>query len=242
MKKNKFNKVYEVGNNAYSILKFNDDLFIGIETFLKFKRTKISQGFKSIELTAPLSLLFDKIINAELISEDKEFPDMNKYAKVDNKEIRKSLKDMYDSALENEIDYTLNDFKNWCNNFKENNAGVLPPHEIDKIITKNRVALDELISSIKQEHKMKALVFKEPKITDSKDLYTFSQLERLEFLYSQRVGASLKINYFYDLDDFGVVTIYKVQTVRGYVKCVETFIFDRTVLSKIVEYMAKHNL
>jgi hypothetical protein len=242
MKKNKFNKIYEIGSNAYSILKFNGDIFIGTETFLKVKRKKINQGFKSIELTAPLSMLFDRVISAELVKEDKEFPDMNRYAKIDGKALRKDLKDMYDSALESEIDYILNDFKNWCNNFKDNNAGILPPEQMEKVINTNRNTLNENIETIKKNHKLTALVFKEPRITDSKDLYTLTQLERFEFLYSQRVGASLKINYFYDLDDFGVVTIYKVQTVRGYVKSIETFIFNREIINKIIEYMAKHNL
>ena len=247
MKKNKFNEFYKIGDNSYSLLSFNGDLFIGTTSYLsvpkRFKRVKhINQGFKVLELSAPIGMLFDRITSAELVKEDKEFPDMNTYAKVDNKELRKFMKNMYDEILENEINYTLNDFNVWCNNFRDENAGILPEQELDKVIARNRQAVMSSIDIVKKEHKDATPIFKEPKITESKDLYNFTQMENIEFLYTQKVGSNLKINYFYELDDFGVITIYKVQTVKGYIKCIETFIYNRTVLQKLVEYMEKNKI
>lgn len=247
MKKNKFNEFYKVGDNSYSLLVFNGDLFIGTTSYLSipkaFKRkNKINQGFKVLELSAPIGILFDYLTNAELIEEDKEFPDMNKYAKFDNKELRKFIKNAYDTTLENEINYALNDFNTWCNNFREENAGVLPPEEIEKIISRNRQMVLSNIDIVKKEHKETTPIFKEPRITESKDLYNFTQMEHLEFLYTQKVGSNLKLNYFYDLDDFGVITIYKVQTVKGFVKSIETFIYNRDIIQKLVDYMIKNKI
>ena len=245
--KNKFKTFYKVGNNEYSIMTFDNDLFIGTKSVLEiprrwFFKKKINQGFKLLEMTAPISFLFDAINSMEVEKEDKEFPDMTTYKGIDNKKLRKDIKNMYDEVLENEIDSILKDFNAWCNRFKEENGAILPEDQIQKTIAANKQALNAEIEQIRAYSKANSLIFMNPRITDSKDLYNFLQLERMNFLYAQRAGSSLRFNYFYDLDDFGVVTIYKVQTVRGYIKSIETFIYNRDILSKLVQFMTKNNL
>ena len=247
MRNKKFKTFHKVGNNEYSMMIFDGDIFLGTKSVLEipkfFKRTKkINQGFKVLELTAPISYLFNEVVSTKLINEDKEFPDMNTYEKVDAKKVRNDIKAIYEKSIEDEINGILLDFKNWCKTYAENNKDNLKPIEINNIISQNRNRLDEYINNIKAMSVLKTLEFKPPKIVDSKDLYSISQLDRLEFLYSQKVGSNLKFSYFYDLDDFGVITIYKIQTVKGFVKYIETFIYDRQIITKVEEYILQNNV
>ena len=96
-------KFYETGNNKYYLLPFSDELHLVTESvmpiqkkFLFFKKKKdLVQGIKLLELTAPISMLFQEIINADIDVKDEEFPDMTTYKKVDNIKMRKTLEEYY---------------------------------------------------------------------------------------------------------------------------------------------------
>lgn len=242
-----YKKIHKVGNNVYSLLSFDRDLYVGTESFIElpnrfgFKR-KINQGFKVLELTPPILYLFNAVLDCKLIEEDKDFPDMNKYELVNSKDLRKTIKDVYDAEFYGQIDNMLNDFNEWVIKINHDNENKLSKEELDKIVEKTKEEVDRAISYLKINKKEQGLSFKVPRITDSKDLYNFTQLERLNFLYSNKVGSNLRFNYFYDLDEFGNIIIYKVQTVKGYVKTIDTFIYNRDIINKIVVYIVDHNL
>ena len=75
-------KFFETGNNKYYLLPFSDELHIVTESilpiekkFLFFKKKKdLVQGIKLLELTAPISMLFQEIINAEAGVEKRHSP------------------------------------------------------------------------------------------------------------------------------------------------------------------------
>ena len=86
-----YKKFYQIGQNRYYLLKYDDELHLVTESFLKkptflFFKKEIKQGLKLLKLTAPISILFQKTLECELESEDKDFPDMNRYALVNNVE------------------------------------------------------------------------------------------------------------------------------------------------------------
>lgn len=245
-KKNKLVKVCKVGSNVYSILKIGDELFIKDDNYYIEKKglfkTKINQGTTLLELSAPLTFLLSKIIELDVENEDKEFPDMTTYATLDNKEIRKTLKDMYSDVLENEITELRQDFNAWKIKFEDENSAILPKEQIEKILKSNENALNCKIEDIKNYHKFADPSFNLPRITDSKDLYNLTELNRFDFLATQKFGESFKISYFYDLDQFGTINIYKVKTVRGVVKSIETLIYNRDIITKVMNTIEDKNL
>ena len=65
-----YKKFYEVENNKYYILEADDELYVATESFLKIGKKKFSnkyeelvQGFKLLELSAPIAVLFNLILD-----------------------------------------------------------------------------------------------------------------------------------------------------------------------------------
>lgn len=244
----KFKKFYSVEGTNYSLMSFQDSLYLGIELTFNIPRKigkpkKITQEFKVIELTPPLLQLFQFMVNGlEIDKEDKDFPEMTTYKRFKARDVINSIKDMYQESLENEISYIIDDFNKWCNNYREDNQDTMSNEDIEKVLNYNRNAVDKTIRQLMETNVINTLNFKKPKIVDSKDLYEFSMLENLQFLYSQKFNNNLTISYFYDLDVFGVITIYKVHTVKGYVKTVESFILNKEIINKLLDYVVSNKL
>ena len=116
-------KFYETGNNKYYLLPFSDELHVVTESimpiqkkFLFFKKKKdLVQGIKLLELTAPISMLFQEIINADIDVKDEEFPDMTTYKKVDNIKMRKTLEEYYLEAINEKVQQMEDEFDKWLN-------------------------------------------------------------------------------------------------------------------------------
>lgn len=240
-------KFYEIDNNAYYLVPFDDELHIATESFLQlqkkflwFKKTKkFTQGLKLLQLTGPISLLFDAILNTDIDKEDKDFPDMTTYKKVDNLELRKKIESIYKDNMDAQIRIQRENFEMWRDDFILNNEE-LSDEEVDNIININQERLEQNILAIKSHNIFNSLNFKwkagecaiVKKMLDN----------NMEFLYSQKIGANYKIYYLYELDIFGTLTVYKVQTVKEIVKTIETFIYNREIIQELTACMANNRL
>lgn len=240
-------KFHEVGNNKYYLLPFSDELHIVTESilpiekkFLFFKKKKdLVQGIKLLELTAPISMLFQEIINADIDTKDEEFPDMTTYKKVNNVEIRKTLEEYYKEALDIRVGEMENEFNNWLEGIRENLTN-LDEKELKQIENTNRKRLEQNIMAVKEHSPLNFMNFK---WKTGENLVIKRMLDNnMEFLYSQKIGSNYKIYYLYELDVFGVVTIYKIHCVKDIVKTIETFIYNREIIQELIACMANNDL
>ena len=240
-------KFFETGNNRYYLLPFSDELHIVTESilpiekkFLFFKKKKdLVQGIKLLELTAPISMLFQEIINADIDTKDEEFPDMTTYKKVNNVEIRKTLEEYYKDALDIRVGEMENEFNNWLEDIRENLTN-LDEKELKQIENTNRKRLEQNIMSVKEHSPLNFMSFK---WKTGENLVIKRMLDNnMEFLYAQKIGSNYKIYYLYDLDVFGTVTIYKIHCVKDTIKTIETFIYNREIIQELMACMVNNNL
>lgn len=240
-------KFFETGNNKYYLLPFSDELHIVTESilpiekkFLFFKKKKdLVQGIKLLELTAPISMLFQEIINADIDTKDEEFPDMTTYKKVNNLEIRKTLEEYYKDALDIRVGEMENEFNNWLEDIRENLTN-LDEKELKQIENTNRKRLEQNIMAVKEHSPLNFMSFK---WKTGENLVIKRMLDNnMEFLYSQKIGSNYKIYYLYELDVFGVVTIYKIHCVKDIIKTIETFIYNREIIQELMACMVNNNL
>jgi len=243
----RFIKFHEIENNAYYLVPFDDELHIATESFLQLqnkflwfkRRKKFTQGLKLLQLTGPITLLFDAILNTDVDKEDKDFSDMTTYKKVDNVELRKKIESIYKDNMDAQIRVQRENFEMWRDDFILNNEE-LSDEEVDNIINTNQERLEQNILAIKSHNIFNSLSFKwkagecaiVKKMLDN----------NMEFLYSQKIDANYKIYYLYELDIFGTLTIYKVQTVKEIVKTIETFIYNREIIQELTACMANNRL
>ena len=240
-------KFFETGNNKYYLLPFSDELHIVTESilpiqkkFLFFKKKKdLVQGIKLLELTAPISMLFQEVISADVDTKDEEFPDMTTYKKVDNLKMRKTLEEYYMSALNERIEQMEADFDSWLEGIRET-MNNLDESELNKIENANRKRLEQNIDAVKSHSPLNFMSFK---WKSGENLVIKRMLDsNLEFLYSQKIGSNYKIYYLYEVDIFGVVTIYKIHCVKDIIKTMETFIYNREVIQEMMSCMINNNL
>lgn len=240
-------KFHEVGNNKYYLLPFSDELHIVTESilpiqkkFLFFKKKKdLVQGIKLLELTAPISMLLQEVISADVDTKDEEFPDMTTYKKVDNLKMRKTLEEYYMSALNERIEQMEADFDSWLEDIRET-MNNLDESELNKIENANRKRLEQNIDAVKSHSPLNFMSFK---WKSGENLVIKRMLDsNLEFLYSQKIGSNYKIYYLYEVDVFGVVTIYKIHCVKDIIKTMETFIYNREVIQEMMSCMVNNNL
>ena len=240
-------KFFETGNNKYYLLPFSDELHIVTESilpiqkkFLFFKKKKdLVQGIKLLELTAPISMLFQEVISADVDTKDEEFPDMTTYKKVDNLKMRKTLEEYYMSALNERIEQMEAEFDSWLEGIRET-MNNLDESELNKIENANRKRLEQNIDAVKSHSPLNFMSFK---WKSGENLVIKRMLDsNLEFLYSQKIGSNYKIYYLYEVDIFGVVTIYKIHCVKDIIKTMETFIYNREVIQEMMSCMINNNL
>lgn len=240
-------KFFETGNNKYYLLPFQDEIHIVTESvlpiqkkFLFFKFNKdLTQGIKLLELTAPISMLFQEMLNADVDKKDMEFPDMTTYKKIDNIKLRTNLENYYKMAQDEKIEQMRNEFEEWLDNTISSTPNITI-EEIEKLEKTNRIRLEQNIIAVKEHSPLNFINFK---WKSGENLIIKKMLDNnMEFLYTQKIGSNYKIYYLYDLDVFGVVTIYKVHCVKDIVKTIETFIYDREIIQELVACMANNNL
>lgn len=244
MKINKdYKKFYELENNRYYLLKFDNELHIATENVLrlggKYIKKELTQSFKLLELTPPLLFLFQELINCDVDKVDEEFKDMTTYKKIDNLKLRKNIEKNYMDITNGVIDQIRSEFEDWLGEFALNNPNV-SDEEFAKIEKINRERVENEIVTIKDQSPINFLDFKY-KSGDNLIIKKFLN-ENFEYLYTQKIGSNYKITYLYDLDIFGTITIYKIHTVKNVVKTIETFIYNRDIIQEMLAYIVNHNM
>lgn len=243
----KFIKFYEIDNNAYYLLPFDDELHIATESFLTLekrflffkKRKKFSQGLKLLQLTGPISLLFDAILNIDIEKEDKDFPDMTTYKKIDNVELRKKIECIYKDTLEAQIREAREDFEGWVDDLILNNKE-MSEEQINNVVSINRQRLEQNILDMKTHNIFSSLSFKWK--TGENTIIKKMLDNNMEFLYSQKIDAFYKIYYLYEFDSFGTLTIYKIHCVKDVAKTIETFIYNREIIQELTACIINNKL
>jgi hypothetical protein len=240
-------KFFETGNNRYYLLPVSGELHIVTESILPikqkilcFKRNKdLVQGLKLLELTAPILILFQELLNADVDTEDKEFPDMTTYKKIDNLKMRKSLEEYYIAALNDKVEEMEEQFNTWLEDVRENLTN-LDEKELKSIENTNRKRLEQNIMAVKEHSPLNFMNFK---WKTGENLVIKKMLDNnLEFLYSQKIGSNYKIYYLYEVDVFGVITIYKIHCVKDIIKTIETFIYNREIIQELTACMVNNDL
>ena len=164
---------------------------------------------------------------------------MTTYKKVDNLKLRTTLEQYYIDAMNDKIELMKVEFEEWLAQIKESMPNATE-ETLRNIESTNRQRLEKNIITVKENSPLNHLYFK---WKTGDNLIVKKMLDNnMEYLYTQKIGSNYKIHYVYDLDIFGVVTIYKIHCVKDTVKTIETFIYNREIIQELVACMANNNL
>lgn len=244
----RFKKFYEVGNNRYYVLPFGDELYLGTENFLEtprkfFKKPKeLTQTVKLLELSVPILLLFNSVVDTKVDEIDDEFKDMCTYEKVDNSKLRKDIRESYDIALQLEINAIYDDFNNWCENFAKDSIGKFTEEEIEDTIRANEIRVEEIVNNFRNVHTSSFISTNVPNKKVENDVVKKMITNGLEFIYSHQMSSTMKVYYLYDLDKFGTITIYKVVCVKEHIKAINSFVYDRALIQELLAFIENNRL
>ncbi len=244
----RFKKFYEVGNNRYYVLPFDGELYLGTEDFLEIPRKflkkpkELTQTLKLLELSAPILILFNSVIDTKVDEIDDEFKDMCTYEKVDNAKLRKDIRDSYETALELEVNAIYDDFNNWCENFAKDSVGKFTEQEIEDTIKANELRVEEIVKNFKKLHISSSISTNIPNKKIENDVVKKMITNGLEFIYSHQMTSTMKIYYLYDLDKFGTITIYKVICVKEHIKSINSFIYNRELIQELLAFIENNKL
>lgn len=244
----RFKKFYEVGNNRYYVLPFDGELYLGTEDFLEIPRKflkkpkELTQTLKLLELSAPILILFNSVIDTKVDEIDDEFKDMCTYEKVDNAKLRKDIRDSYETALELEVNAIYDDFNNWCENFAKDSVGKFTEQEIEDTIKANELRVEEIVNNFKKLHISNSISTNIPNKKVENDVVKKMITNGLEFIYSHQMTSTMKIYYLYDLDKFGTITIYKVICVKEHIKSINSFIYNRELIQELLAFIENNKL
>ena len=242
-----YKKFLEIGDNKYYLLKFDDELHLATETIVPLTRkilwfkvpTHMSQGFKLLEVTPPILMLFQELLNADVDVVDEQFKDMTTYKKIDNKALRKTIENTYMMATKDMINNAQVDLDTWLDNFMKDNPNI-SDEDFIKVENANRQRLEEVSNTIKEHNPLNMIDLKWK--TGDNDIIKKMLNENMEYLYTQKIGGSYKITYLYDLDIFGTITIYKIHLVKDIIKSIETFVYNREVIEEMTAYVVNNDL
>lgn len=164
---------------------------------------------------------------------------MTTYKKVDNIKMRKTLEEYYLEATNEKVQQMEDDFDKWLNDIYDT-MNNLDECELKKLEETNRKRLEQNIRIMKEHSPLNFMSFK---WKSGENLVIKRMLDNnMEFLYSQKIGSNYKIYYLYEVDVFGVVTIYKIHCVKNIIKTIETFIYNREIIQEMMSCMVNNNL
>lgn len=247
IKDKRFKKFYEVGCNRYYVLPYDNELYLATENFLElpkkfFRKREISQGTKLLELTPPMLVLFNSMVDTKMVEVDEEFKDMCAYEKIDNSKLRKEIKAYYDTALQIEIDTIIEDFNRWCAEFAENSADKYSEEEIENTLKANEIRVSKIIDEYKKMNISNNISTSIPNKKSENDVVKKMITNGFEFLYSHQLTSTMKCYYLYDLDKFGTITIYKVVCVKEHIKAINSFVYDREIAQELLAFIENNKL
>ena len=235
-----FKEFFKISNTHYMYANFNGVYYLKTRVDSEFKprlfHKRDIDSVKILEVTAPMMVLFESLANAKVDKANEEFEDMTTYSYVSDVTIRKRIRDFYNKTLVEEINYLLNDFEKWCNNFRTENKDKLTKKEIDGVLHSNRTALNATIEQLKKENNASSTMrFVTPNEKTNKDLANFQKFNCVKFLYTQIFNSNLCVTYYYDMDVYGTITIYEVMTVKGFIKNIETYRYNKKIITEFLE-------
>lgn len=248
VKDKRFKKFYEVGNNRYYVLPFDKELYLATENYLEVPRKflkgtkELTQTIKLLELSTPILLLFNNLIDTRVEEIDDDFKDMCVYEKVDNSKVRREVKEHYELALQQEVDLILEDFNKWCDEFAKDSIGKYTEEEIEDTLKANQNRTDKIIEQFKEIHISKFISTNVPNKKVENDVVKKMITNGLEFLYSHQMSSTMRVYYLYDLDKFGTITIYKIVCVKETIKAINSFVYDRALIQELLTFIVNNNL
>ena len=249
MKLNKgYKKFYEIGDNAYYLLSISDETHIATESFVELDRRffsrwlkpkRLTQGLKLLQYTPSISILFDEIMNLHSEQNDKG---VVVYDTIDDKKVRNTIKDMYQEYQEVEKNNLLNAFERFKSNMYDKYTidGEFNEDLYNQEMELPNQRLQMLLDRIESTNPFKNIILDLEK--DTNVIIKKMLTQNFKFLYSQKVGSFLKINYLYDFDIYGTLTIYKVQTIKDVVKSVESFVYNIDIIRELTSFMINKEL
>lgn len=241
----RYKKFYEVGNNSYYTIVADGETYLATETFIPVQRRlkfmkpyKLMQGLKLIKFSTPIAILFQTILDSKpRKNQSLEYKDMIKYIKPKNRDIRAKIKDVYDIVNDEQIKKLDDWYKNIANeirkSLKEKNDYTVD--EYKKIMKVYDDRYKNSINIIKEHNPLNTTIdISDKEYTASKGVKSLIH-NGLEHLYTEKVTAFCDNVYLYELDEFSTLTIYRVITVKGIIKTIDTFIYNKDIIKALFD-------
>jgi len=221
-----YKKFYEIGNNRYYTIVADDEMFIASESFLKLgkkrlfrKEKELNTGFKLLKFSSPIAQLFNALDSLEPSKKQRyDSDDLVIYNSINNKELKQNIKNAYLQVYNEEV------------------ANV--SQQMTELIAQGKEELAErckqYLEKLKTLDLMDGIDLETPEHSGCMIVKTMLR-EGLEHLYTERVNAFTKNIYLYEQDEFGNLTIYRLITVKNVVKTIDTFIYDKKLVSCLLK-------
>ena len=225
-----YNKFYEIGNNKYYTLVADGDLFLGTESFIQvgkniFGRPKLlTQGFKLLEITVPISMLFLAIDNLKPKKNQKyDSDDIIEYDLIDINELKRELIAQYENAMalqHAEVD-----------SYYQTEIDFAETESAKKILRSKK---EEAHKVIEKNNPLNKLDLVNPIHTGCATIKSMLR-SGLKHLYTSKVTAFASNVFLYEQDCFGQITIYRIMTIKNVVKSIDSFIYDKNLISAFLK-------
>lgn len=243
-----YKQFYEIGNNRYFTLSADGDTYIATNSFIKvanrfkfMKQKDLIQGLKLLKMSTPITILFGMLANIEPTSTQKsDTEELKQYEILDPKAIKDNIKMAYDIAITEQI----NELQEWYNTMianikKELDEKDLSKDEYKKELEKRsgvyKTRLDRSIQSVHEHSQLGNIISLEnPK--GNKVIKSFLE-NGLHHLFTEKVTGFASNVYLYEQDQFGTLTIYRIITVKNVIKTIDTYIYDRKLAGKLLEFI-----
>jgi hypothetical protein len=240
-----YKKFYEIGNNRYYTLTADQELYIATESFIKvaprfsfLKPKTLTQGLKLLKLTAPIAILFGLVANAELDGKRNKkdtAEELLKYKKVKHSVVRDLIKAAYMDTIElqkEELNEWLKVMRTKVEEKISDKKGAVNAKEFEDRMQVFYNRYDNALNVIEKNNPLGKTV-----ILDDSQATAFTKLKfvKVKHLYTEKVTNLVENKYFYELDAFGTLTIYRMITVKNVIKTIDTFIYDRKLLKELLK-------
>jgi hypothetical protein len=240
-----YKKFYEVGNNKYYTLVADKELYLATESFIEvaprfsfLKPRTLTQGLKLLKLTAPVTILFNLVANSKLDKKRNKkdtAEELLKYETVDNK----IVKDLIKAAYMDNINEQKEELNEWLKAMSleveeklSDEKGAVNAQEFEDKMQVFYNRYDHTLKVIEDNNQLGKTI-----ILDDSQATAFTKLKfvKVKHLYTEKVTNLVENKYFYELDRFGTLTIYRMITVKNVTKTIDTFIYDRKLLKELLE-------
>lgn len=240
-----YDKFYEIGNNSYYKITADDDLYLATESFLNLgkrglfrKQERLTQGFKLLKVSPAVGVLFNELVNLNKLPNQKGISeDMLKYRELNDNIVKEKIEDSYNCAFAGAI----KELDDW---YKEREKDLKEKYKV-KEITENtlKLLLTDCANTVKQHKEVinrnnplenGMISIKEPKHTGSKIVKAMIN-SGLKHLYTEKVTSFANNIFLYEVDMFGTLTIYRIMEVKGVLKGVDSFVYDKKLIEEFLK-------